>query len=87
MIKLIKPYTRIRLAFIAKSLNISVAETESLLVSSILDGFVSVSQAHRPWVHDFPPGCLMLRLTKSLRYLSSARRLAAELPNMMPFVS
>ena len=37
MIKLIKPYTRIHIPFIAKELNIDVADVESLLVSCILD--------------------------------------------------
>ena len=39
MITLIKPYTRIRLAFIAQELNISIADVENLLVASILDGY------------------------------------------------
>ena len=40
MIKLIKPYTRIRIDFIAQELNIAPLEVETLLISSILDGFV-----------------------------------------------
>jgi len=37
LIKLIKPYTRIHIPFIAKELNIEVGDVESLLVSCILD--------------------------------------------------
>jgi len=37
LIKLIKPYTRIHIPFIAKELNIDVADVESLLVACILD--------------------------------------------------
>jgi len=41
LIKLIKPYTRIQIAFIAKELKIDTAEVESLLVSCILDKTVT----------------------------------------------
>jgi len=41
MIKLIKPYTRIRLPYLAKELNIDVSEVENLLVQCILDGTVN----------------------------------------------
>lgn len=37
LIKLIKPYTRIRIPFISRELNIDVTEVENLLVSCILD--------------------------------------------------
>lgn len=37
LIKLIKPYTRVRLTYLAKELNIDVAEVEKLLVQCILD--------------------------------------------------
>ena len=37
LIKLIKPYTRIHIPFIAKEPNIDVADVESLLVACILD--------------------------------------------------
>jgi len=37
LIKLIKPYTRIHIPFIAKELNIDVTDVESLLVACILD--------------------------------------------------
>lgn len=40
LLKLIKPYTRIRLPFISEHLNIEQAEVESLLISLILDGQV-----------------------------------------------
>jgi COP9 signalosome complex subunit 2 len=47
-LKLIRPYTRIELAFIAKELNIPVADVESLLVLLILDeeivGFIDQEQ-------------------------------------------
>jgi len=39
--KLIKPYTRIRIPFISKELNIDATEVENLLVSCILDGVVN----------------------------------------------
>ena len=38
MVKLIKPYTRIRIGFVAQELNILPAEVESLLITAILDG-------------------------------------------------
>ncbi|KAI8137389.1 PCI domain-containing protein [Fennellomyces sp. T-0311] len=37
LVKLIKPYTRIELAFMAKQLNIAVEEVEELLIALILD--------------------------------------------------
>jgi COP9 signalosome complex subunit 2 len=37
LIKLIKPYTRIKIEFISKQLNIPVEDVEELLVSLILD--------------------------------------------------
>lgn len=40
LLKLIKPYLRIRIQFIAEQLNISMAQVESLLVALILDGHV-----------------------------------------------
>lgn len=40
MIKLIKPYTRIHLPYLAKELNIDVNDVENLLVQCILDGTV-----------------------------------------------
>eukprot|EP00123_Amoebidium_parasiticum_P013677 comp22092_c0_seq2/m.32222 comp22092_c0_seq2/g.32222 ORF comp22092_c0_seq2/g.32222 comp22092_c0_seq2/m.32222 type:complete len:159 (-) comp22092_c0_seq2:562-1038(-) len=41
LLKLIKPYTRIRLPFISKELNIAGSEVESLLVALILDERIS----------------------------------------------
>lgn len=41
VLKLIRPYTRIRLPFISKQLNIPEAEVQALLVSLILDSRVS----------------------------------------------
>jgi len=40
LLKLIRPYTRIRIAFIATELNIHSAEVEELLVALILDAKV-----------------------------------------------
>ena len=40
LLKLIKPYTRIRLPFISKELNIPEEDVEALLVSLILDNRV-----------------------------------------------
>jgi len=37
LIKLIKPYTRVHIPFIAKELNIEESDVESLLVTCILD--------------------------------------------------
>lgn len=37
MIKLIRPYTRIHMPYLATELNIDVAEVENLLVQCILD--------------------------------------------------
>ena len=37
LIKLIKPYTKIHIPFIAKELNIDATEVENLLVACILD--------------------------------------------------
>ncbi|KAI9492027.1 PCI domain-containing protein [Zychaea mexicana] len=41
LVKLIKPYTRIELAFMAKQLNIAVEEVEELLIALILDEKIS----------------------------------------------
>ena len=38
LLKVITPYTRIGIAFIAQEINISAAEVEELLVALILDG-------------------------------------------------
>ena len=38
VLKLIQPYTRIRIAFVARQLNIEERDVEQLLVSLILDG-------------------------------------------------
>ena len=40
LLKVITPYTRIRIDFVAQELNISAAEVETLLVALILDGQV-----------------------------------------------
>ena len=37
---MIKPYTRISIAFIASEINIAAAEVEQLLVALILDGLI-----------------------------------------------
>lgn len=41
VLKLIQPYTRIRIPFISKELNIPEADVEQLLVSLILDSRIS----------------------------------------------
>lgn len=41
LLKLIRPYTRIRLPFISQQLNIPEAEVQALLVSLILDSRIS----------------------------------------------
>ena len=40
LIKLIKPYTRIKIGFISGELNVDPADVESLLVTCILDGTI-----------------------------------------------
>jgi len=40
LVKLIRPYTRVRISFIARELNIEPEEVESLLVACILDSAV-----------------------------------------------
>jgi len=40
LLRVIRPYTRIRLSFIATELNIPLNEVEDLLVSLILDGHI-----------------------------------------------
>mmetsp|Transcript_8661 Transcript_8661/g.28533 ORF Transcript_8661/g.28533 Transcript_8661/m.28533 type:complete len:160 (+) Transcript_8661:997-1476(+) len=40
LLRVIKPYTRIRLSFISSELNIAQGEVEELLVSLILDGHI-----------------------------------------------
>lgn len=40
LIKIIKPYTRIKISFISGELNIDPADVESLLVSCILDSTI-----------------------------------------------
>lgn len=44
LIKLIRPYKNIAIPFIANALNIEPAEVESLLVSCILDEYVTCQQ-------------------------------------------
>jgi COP9 signalosome complex subunit 2 len=41
LIKLIRPYTRIQIAFISGELNIEPGDVESLLVSCILDNTIT----------------------------------------------
>ena len=48
LLKVITPYTRIRISFIAQELNISPAEVEQLLVALILDGQVSRNSSVAP---------------------------------------
>jgi hypothetical protein len=50
VLKLIQPYTRIRIAFVAHQLNIEERDVEQLLVSLILDGRIQghIDQARRP---------------------------------------
>mmetsp|Transcript_11567 Transcript_11567/g.30108 ORF Transcript_11567/g.30108 Transcript_11567/m.30108 type:complete len:434 (-) Transcript_11567:290-1591(-) len=57
LLKLIQPYTRIRLPFISSQLNVDEAEVESLLVSLILDGQVDghIDQLQRLLVLDKDP--------------------------------
>lgn len=43
MIKLIRPYTRVHIPFIAKELNIEESDVESLLVTCILDELVLIT--------------------------------------------
>lgn len=43
LLKVIKPYTRISIGFIAREINISPAEVEQLLVTLILDGMIDGS--------------------------------------------
>ena len=49
LIKLIKPYTRVEIAFIAKELNITSGEVENLLIALILDNKVNglIDQVHQ----------------------------------------
>lgn len=53
LIKLIRPYTRIRIPFIAEQLNLEESEVEALLVSCILDNVVQdgrIDQANRVFI-------------------------------------
>ena len=43
LLKVIKPYTRISIGFIAREINISPPEVEQLLVTLILDGMIDGS--------------------------------------------
>ena len=49
VLKLIQPYTRIRIPFVSKELNIPEADVEQLLVSLILDGRIDglIDQVHQ----------------------------------------
>lgn len=38
VLRVIQPYTRVRIAFIAQQLNVAAADVEQLLISLILDG-------------------------------------------------
>lgn len=53
LLKVITPYTRIRISFIAQELNITPAEVEQLLVALILDGQVGVF-SNRKSFHGHP---------------------------------
>lgn len=52
VLKLIQPYTRIRIPFVSKQLNIPETEVEQLLVSLILDGRI------RGYLDQVPSGTL-----------------------------
>ena len=54
VLKLIQPYTRIRIAFIARQLNIEERDVEQLLVSLILDGRI---QGH---IHQVPHSLIFM---------------------------
>ncbi len=41
LLKLIQPYTRVRIPFISQKLNVSIDDVEGLLVTLILDGRLS----------------------------------------------
>lgn len=54
LIKLIRPYTRIKIPYISKKLNIPSEEVEVLLVGCVLDGTVSgqIDQINQLFYHD-----------------------------------
>jgi COP9 signalosome complex subunit 2 len=54
LIKLIKPYTRIKIPFISRQLNVEAAEVEELLVSCVLDGTISgqIDQVNQLFIHN-----------------------------------
>jgi hypothetical protein len=57
LIKLIKPYTRIKIPFISRQLKIKVDEVEALLVSCVLDGQVLIFGTQ------LPPNCRLCSLS------------------------
>ena len=65
MLKLIQPYTRIRIAFVARQLNIEERDVEQLLVSLILDGRIQghIHQVLPPKAHEWNLAARALRCT------------------------
>jgi len=55
LLKLIQPYTRVRIPFISQRLNIPEKDVEALLVTLILDNRV---QGHIDQVRSLQPSCL-----------------------------
>ena len=67
LLKVITPYTRIRIAFIAQELNIAPAEVEQLLVTLILDGQVcATAPLSVSWVCGARSSCFLFPRTTVL---------------------
>lgn len=86
LIKLIRPYTRIAIPFISTELNIEPAEVESLLVSCILDRWVTTfSRPHTDVECAFsmkfsfssPTAQFVVASTKSIKFWNWTRNLDA----------
>lgn len=81
LIKLIRPYTRIRIPSISQQLNLSDAEVESLLVACILDNTIQarIDQEHQILVMNAQP-------TSEARY-QAMDKLALRLRNLQTAMS
>ncbi|KAM7257299.1 hypothetical protein ACFE04_013040 [Oxalis oulophora] len=75
LLKLIKPYTRIRIPFISKELNVPEADVEQLLVSLILDNRI---QGHTDQVN---------RLSKGMKKYAAVDKWNSQLKSLYQTIS
>ena len=85
LVKLLRPYTRVRLPFITQKLNLEPKEVESLLVSCILDGTIAgkIDQAENTLI--LTPGSSDAETIVEDRYVGMDR-LGENLSNLMNLI-